>query len=145
MKKLDHPHIVKLIGIAEEEPTWIIMELYPYGEVSGALPLEPILSPCHPSCPCSVPVACPVAAGAVPGAEQALPRCAHAHPLRAADQQSSGLPGSHQLCAQVGQEGKGAGQDAGIAGKAGAMGDMQVGSRSRQRLRLAAPFAADPF
>lgn len=33
MKKLDHPHIVKLIGIAEEEPTWIIMELYPYGEV----------------------------------------------------------------------------------------------------------------
>lgn len=35
MKKLDHPHIVKLIGIAEEEPTWIIMELYPYGEVRG--------------------------------------------------------------------------------------------------------------
>lgn len=36
MKKLDHPHIVKLIGIAEEEPTWIIMELYPYGEVRWA-------------------------------------------------------------------------------------------------------------
>lgn len=35
MKKLDHPHIVKLIGITEEEPTWIIMELYPYGEVRG--------------------------------------------------------------------------------------------------------------
>lgn len=34
MKNLDHPHIVKLIGIIEEEPTWIIMELYPYGEVS---------------------------------------------------------------------------------------------------------------
>uniref|UniRef100_A0A2K5EIU1 Protein-tyrosine kinase 2-beta n=1 Tax=Aotus nancymaae TaxID=37293 RepID=A0A2K5EIU1_AOTNA len=33
MKKLDHPHIVKLIGIIEEEPTWIIMELYPYGEL----------------------------------------------------------------------------------------------------------------
>lgn len=35
MKKLDHPHIVKLMGIIEEEPTWIIMELYPYGEVSS--------------------------------------------------------------------------------------------------------------
>lgn len=38
MKNLDHPHIVKLIGIIEDEPTWIIMELYPYGEVSGAPP-----------------------------------------------------------------------------------------------------------
>uniref|UniRef100_A0A8C8RI93 Protein-tyrosine kinase 2-beta n=1 Tax=Pelusios castaneus TaxID=367368 RepID=A0A8C8RI93_9SAUR len=37
MKKLDHPHIVKLIGIAEEEPTWIIMELYPYGELGHYL------------------------------------------------------------------------------------------------------------
>lgn len=34
MKNLDHPHIVKLIGIIEEEPTWIVMELYSYGEVS---------------------------------------------------------------------------------------------------------------
>lgn len=34
MKNLDHPHIVKLIGIIEEEPTWIVMELYPHGEVS---------------------------------------------------------------------------------------------------------------
>lgn len=34
MKNLDHPHIVKLIGIIEEEPTLIIMELYSYGEVS---------------------------------------------------------------------------------------------------------------
>lgn len=53
MKKLDHPHIVKLIGIAEEEPTWIIMELYPYGEVSRIPPLNP--RPCHPSCPSLIP------------------------------------------------------------------------------------------
>ncbi|XP_075806320.1 protein-tyrosine kinase 2-beta isoform X4 [Microtus pennsylvanicus] len=37
MKKLDHPHIVKLIGIIEEEPTWIIMELYAYGELGHYL------------------------------------------------------------------------------------------------------------
>lgn len=33
MKKLDHPHIVRLIGIIEEDPVWIVMELYQYGEV----------------------------------------------------------------------------------------------------------------
>nr|XP_026254693.1 protein-tyrosine kinase 2-beta [Urocitellus parryii] len=37
MKNLDHPHIVKLIGIIEEEPTWIIMELYSYGELGQYL------------------------------------------------------------------------------------------------------------
>ncbi|XP_021398841.1 protein-tyrosine kinase 2-beta [Lonchura striata] len=37
MKKLDHPHIVKLVGIAEDEPTWIIMELCPYGELGQYL------------------------------------------------------------------------------------------------------------
>ncbi|XP_023417177.1 protein-tyrosine kinase 2-beta isoform X2 [Cavia porcellus] len=37
MQNLDHPHIVKLIGIIEEEPTWIIMELYPYGELGHYL------------------------------------------------------------------------------------------------------------
>ncbi|XP_015472024.1 protein-tyrosine kinase 2-beta-like, partial [Parus major] len=37
MKKLDHPHIVKLIGIAEDEPTWIVMELCPYGELGQFL------------------------------------------------------------------------------------------------------------
>lgn len=33
MKKLDHPHIVRLIGIIEEDPVWIVMELYQHGEV----------------------------------------------------------------------------------------------------------------
>ncbi|KAM7143673.1 protein-tyrosine kinase 2-beta isoform 4-T10 [Molossus nigricans] len=37
MKNLDHPHIVKLIGIIEEEPTWIIMELYSHGELGHYL------------------------------------------------------------------------------------------------------------
>lgn len=37
MKNLDHPHIVKLIGIIEEEPTLIIMELYSYGELGHYL------------------------------------------------------------------------------------------------------------
>ncbi|XP_029452067.1 protein-tyrosine kinase 2-beta [Rhinatrema bivittatum] len=37
MKKLDHPHIVKLVGIIEEDPIWIVMELYPYGELGHYL------------------------------------------------------------------------------------------------------------
>ncbi|XP_043918281.1 protein-tyrosine kinase 2-beta isoform X2 [Protopterus annectens] len=37
MKKLEHPHIVKLVGIIEEEPVWIVMELYPYGELGNFL------------------------------------------------------------------------------------------------------------
>lgn len=37
MKNLNHQHIVKLIGIIEENPVWIVMELYSYGEVR-ALP-----------------------------------------------------------------------------------------------------------
>lgn len=100
MKKLDHPHIVKLIGIAEEEPTWIIMELYPYGEVRWLMLLGAVPPPwCYFSAP--EPPTCPLAAGSIPGAEQALPRCAHARPVCTADQQSLGVPGGHQLCAQV--------------------------------------------
>ena len=34
MKNLDHQHIVRLIGIIEEDPVWIVMELYQFGEVS---------------------------------------------------------------------------------------------------------------
>ncbi|KAL7871810.1 hypothetical protein SRHO_G00067930 [Serrasalmus rhombeus] len=37
MKNLDHPHIVSLIGIIEEHPVWIIMELYQYGELGDYL------------------------------------------------------------------------------------------------------------
>ncbi|XP_041107099.1 protein-tyrosine kinase 2-beta-like isoform X2 [Polyodon spathula] len=37
MKTLDHPHIVKLIGIIEEDPVWIVMELYKYGELGQYL------------------------------------------------------------------------------------------------------------
>ncbi|XP_055495036.1 protein-tyrosine kinase 2-beta isoform X1 [Leucoraja erinacea] len=37
MEPLDHPHLVKLIGIIEEEPAWLIMELYPYGELESYL------------------------------------------------------------------------------------------------------------
>nr|XP_061806393.1 protein-tyrosine kinase 2-beta-like [Nerophis lumbriciformis] len=37
MKNLEHPHIVKLIGIIEENPVWIVMELYEYGELGNYL------------------------------------------------------------------------------------------------------------
>ncbi|XP_072298154.1 protein tyrosine kinase 2 beta, b isoform X3 [Eucyclogobius newberryi] len=37
MKNLDHPHIVKLIGIIEEDPVWIVMELYQHGELGHYL------------------------------------------------------------------------------------------------------------
>ncbi|XP_074541463.1 protein tyrosine kinase 2 beta, b isoform X2 [Halichoeres trimaculatus] len=37
MKNLDHVHIVKLIGIIEDDPVWIVMELYQYGELGNYL------------------------------------------------------------------------------------------------------------
>ncbi|XP_058469283.1 protein tyrosine kinase 2 beta, b isoform X1 [Solea solea] len=37
MKNLNHPHIVQLIGIIEEDPVWIVMELYQYGELGNYL------------------------------------------------------------------------------------------------------------
>lgn len=37
MKKLDHLHIVRLIGVIEEDPVWIVMELYKYGELGNYL------------------------------------------------------------------------------------------------------------
>lgn len=33
MKNLDHAHIVRLIGVIEVDPVWIVMELYEHGEV----------------------------------------------------------------------------------------------------------------
>uniref|UniRef100_A0A8C5MKZ3 non-specific protein-tyrosine kinase n=1 Tax=Leptobrachium leishanense TaxID=445787 RepID=A0A8C5MKZ3_9ANUR len=37
MRNLEHPHIVKLIGIIEDDPIWIVMELYPFGELGHYL------------------------------------------------------------------------------------------------------------
>ncbi|KAL2082281.1 hypothetical protein ACEWY4_022099 [Coilia grayii] len=37
MKNLDHPNIVSLIGIIEEDPVWIVMELYQFGELGNYL------------------------------------------------------------------------------------------------------------
>ncbi|KAF3849818.1 hypothetical protein F7725_019537 [Dissostichus mawsoni] len=37
MKNLDNQHIVKLIGIIEEDPVWIVMELYEHGELGNYL------------------------------------------------------------------------------------------------------------
>lgn len=37
MKNLDHPHIVRLIGVIEVDPVWIVMELYKHGEVCNFL------------------------------------------------------------------------------------------------------------
>lgn len=33
MKNLDHPHIVRLVGVIEVDPVWIVMELLEHGEV----------------------------------------------------------------------------------------------------------------
>lgn len=40
MKNLDHPHIVRLIGVIEVDPVWIVMELYQHGEVCACLCLS---------------------------------------------------------------------------------------------------------
>ncbi|XP_070786739.1 protein-tyrosine kinase 2-beta-like [Enoplosus armatus] len=37
MKHLDHPHIVRLIGVIEVDPVWIVMELYKHGELGNYL------------------------------------------------------------------------------------------------------------
>ncbi|KAM4601738.1 protein-tyrosine kinase 2-beta-like [Polymixia lowei] len=37
MKSLDHPHIVRLIGVIEVVPVWIVMELYEHGELGNYL------------------------------------------------------------------------------------------------------------
>ncbi|KAL0969364.1 hypothetical protein UPYG_G00226110 [Umbra pygmaea] len=37
MKALDHPHIVRLIGVIEVDPVWIVMELYEHGELGKYL------------------------------------------------------------------------------------------------------------
>ncbi|TNN52595.1 Protein-tyrosine kinase 2-beta [Liparis tanakae] len=37
MKNLDHPHIVRLIGVIEADPVWIVMELLDHGELGSYL------------------------------------------------------------------------------------------------------------
>ncbi|KAM6945773.1 protein-tyrosine kinase 2-beta [Aplochiton taeniatus] len=37
MKSLNHPHIVRLIGVIEVDPVWIVMELYEHGELGNYL------------------------------------------------------------------------------------------------------------
>ncbi|XP_022066011.2 protein-tyrosine kinase 2-beta-like [Acanthochromis polyacanthus] len=37
MKDLHHPHIVRLIGVIEVDPVWIVMELYEHGELGKYL------------------------------------------------------------------------------------------------------------
>ncbi|KAM3850748.1 protein-tyrosine kinase 2-beta-like [Diretmus argenteus] len=37
MKGLNHPHIVRLIGVIELDPVWIVMELYEHGELGQYL------------------------------------------------------------------------------------------------------------
>ncbi|XP_075951048.1 protein-tyrosine kinase 2-beta-like [Anarhichas minor] len=37
MKNLDHPHIVRLIGVIEVDPVWIVMELLEHGELGSYL------------------------------------------------------------------------------------------------------------
>uniref|UniRef100_A0A665VBB5 non-specific protein-tyrosine kinase n=1 Tax=Echeneis naucrates TaxID=173247 RepID=A0A665VBB5_ECHNA len=37
MKNLDHPHIVRLIGVIDVDPVWIVMELYEHGELGHYL------------------------------------------------------------------------------------------------------------
>uniref|UniRef100_A0AAQ4R3Y6 non-specific protein-tyrosine kinase n=1 Tax=Gasterosteus aculeatus aculeatus TaxID=481459 RepID=A0AAQ4R3Y6_GASAC len=40
MKNLDHAHIVRLIGVIEDDPVWIVMELLEHGELGGYLVQE---------------------------------------------------------------------------------------------------------
>ncbi|XP_056287443.1 protein-tyrosine kinase 2-beta-like [Pseudoliparis swirei] len=40
MKNLDHPHIVRLIGVIEVDPVWIVMELLDHGELGSYLVQE---------------------------------------------------------------------------------------------------------
>ncbi|XP_075454735.1 protein-tyrosine kinase 2-beta isoform X2 [Ascaphus truei] len=37
MRNLEHPHIVKLVGVIEDDPIWIVMELYAFGELGQYL------------------------------------------------------------------------------------------------------------
>lgn len=118
MKNLDHQHIVKLIGIIEESPVWIVMELYPYGEVCSSAFLASqradtmaVCSPrqevrpwtCERACgklQCDVDVP---AAGGLPDGEQEHADKHNAGAVQPADLQSARLPRGSQRGAQVGR------------------------------------------
>lgn len=118
MKNLDHPHIVKLIGIIEEDPVWIVMELYQFGEVgyscgviiSKSLVLWEVGLCFYGVSGHRVQVCLKIKttkftsltpAGKLPDGESEQADKHHSGPVQPADLQSPGLPRRSQFGSQV--------------------------------------------
>lgn len=101
MKNLDHPHIVRLIGVIEADPVWIVMELYEHGEVCFCVFILMVNLKYHnlnrdlQLCLVSLTV------GELPHREPVQPEHSDACPLLSTDMQSFGLPRRSQHGAQV--------------------------------------------